>query len=259
LLKQAGVATGYRERDEMSKDHLMEDAAPARTEAEQENDKLRATLGRIKEMTERHPFTTRDWFRSLFAGLERELAAQPTGESVSSVARTEETLLPARYAVGEALDLLETVERGMLGDSPFRRRVKRFMAATNRTEAEPLHGANDVFKAERAVLDAWGAVSVDTLYMWATHPSEHVRNTCRAELARRGLKSETEPPKESVSSVAPTEETIWSARYAVGEQVATVRDNLRAMFVAWHKRGPHATYDALVIEKAILDLSALTK
>jgi hypothetical protein len=58
----------------------------------------------------------------------------PKEESVSSVAPTEETLLSARYAVGEAREILETVERGMLGDSPFRRRVQRFMAATNRTE-----------------------------------------------------------------------------------------------------------------------------
>lgn len=42
-------------------------------------------------------------------------------------------------------------------------------------------------EAEQTVLDAWGAVSDDTLYMWSTHPSEHVRNTCRAELARRRL------------------------------------------------------------------------
>ena len=43
-------------------------------------------------------------------------------------------------------------------------------------------------EAEQAVLDAWSAVHTDTLYVWATHPSERVRNTCRAELARRGLR-----------------------------------------------------------------------
>jgi hypothetical protein len=50
------------------------------------------------------------------------------------------------------------------------------------------HAAPTRTEAEQAVLDAWGQISVYTLHMWATHPSDHVHNTCRAELARRGLK-----------------------------------------------------------------------
>jgi hypothetical protein len=88
----------------------------------------------------------------------------------------------------------------MLGDSPFRRRVQRFISATNRTEAfeaaarrvladYPAHSAMVArTRVEQAVLDAWGEVHTDMLHVWATHPSERVRNVCRAELARRGLK-----------------------------------------------------------------------
>jgi hypothetical protein len=41
---------------------------------------------------------------------------------------------------------------------------------------------------ERAVLAAWAEVPKETLYMWATHPSEHVRHVCRTEIARRGAR-----------------------------------------------------------------------
>jgi hypothetical protein len=141
--------------------------------------------------------------------------------------------------------------------------VARIDALT--AENKWLRAAPTRTEAEQAVLDAMQTLTerYQRAERWPAWWPEWVAELRRAEeLARRGLKSETEPPKESVSSVAPTEETIWSARYAVGEareQVATVRDNLRAMFVAWYKRGPHATYDGHVIEKAILDLSALTK
>ena len=33
-----------------------------------------------------------------------------------------------------------------------------------------------------------------------------------------------------------------------------IRDDLRKMFLLWHKGGPHATRDAPVIERAILFL-----
>lgn len=53
--------------------------------------------------------------------------------------------------------------------------------------------------------------------------------------------------------------TVQALNEKMQKEMTTVRDNLRNLLIAWHKRGPHATYDGLVIEKAILDLSALTK